>query len=1041
MHIILNSQVLAEKEKEAELFYKSSDSEDDMQPISFATRNIKKSSTTNEKMSSIDVKNTHIQDSQKNDTSNQTFHNETKTIQDDVPSDTSIVSEIDFSKVDHQKKNKEPSLLIENNSIHDNVSNTLLQQTDDVNKQNQKSGVSRKLFDTSFEDETNEDSDISLKRQETTEGRVETISLEKKEVINYKDKSEFKNMAENHTSEISQCDSEAVDIDGDKNWTAEDISNNINDEETNVTSINSNIIIQDGNKNEKMDKCDETNIASSQTITNFIDDVLSKIRNNSSTEECKDSDNPALDLPSSKFVDEPLISRKKLLPKLTSNSTVTLKGSPGMIIDLTNDEKSYGKGVNTLLDRFFCKHVINVKKQTNDKAEETEVHLQNTSNSSNSSPINESSSLPYNLPSNTDNPELNKPGAKLMRLKEDLKLQMTIKRNKEWRHKEIELREKEEKEREEWEEEKEESDYDLDGQEDQDSELSGESEPEENDIYIKDKKRSKCLFADDEAEVTDNEDSDAEETCSKNDIIQTKGNNKQFKQHNDSSEVETDQEEEEDVIDLDKDTENIKIGSESDESKDDDDINVCKNFGIFGNKKDNKKKQSTQESQDSDVINPSCSENDNNQVKNITILDVNTSETRYKDKDDLINEDKSDTSAQQQHPEVVARSRICKTPLTKKSMLDFVSPITQLSVLNTTLDSNNKDMLEKKGYSIDQKSVLMENTQSDGSSEYNRNKNISKKKLFDDSKETVDDEYLMRLCSGKFESIQRTDLDLFSQTNSELCSENTVNAKLIDREQLKNHEEEDENFQDVRLILDEDFNNSAKMRQVGASKLKMKIASSSDDDDDDDDDQLNETSKLKMKIVSSDDDDDQLEERDTFLKPRKRSAKRLHLSDSEEEDAQEEENEENKDDVDEEAEEQYVDYDSEENEMVIVPGKDIKKVAADFLEKEAELSESDWDSADEDERDLDKFEYEEGDDENMDEHEMKDQLDKIHKRYMKEILDEDKREVRLLQELLFEDGDLHVDGMGRERKFKWKNIGNKNVQGVPEVLQISQVAN
>lgn len=1024
------NQVLAEKEKEAEFFYKSSDSEDDMQPVSFASRNIKKSSTTNEKTSLIDVKNTHIQDSQKNDTSDQSFDNETKTVQDDVPLDTFIIAETDFSKVDHQ--NKESSLLIENSSI--DASNTLLEQTNNINKQNQKSGVSRKLFNTCFEDETNEVSDINLKRQETTEGKVETIitSLEKKEIINNKKKKSEFNMTENHTSEISQCDSEAVDIDGDKNSTAEtieDISSNMNDEEGNVTSINSNIIMQNGNEDKKTDKRDE-DIASSETITNFIDGVLSKIRNNPSTEECEDSDEPELDLPSSKCVAEPLIDRKKL-SKLTSNSTVTLKGSPGMIIDLTNDEKSYGKGVNTLLDRFFCKHVVNVKKQANDKTEETEVQVQNTSNASNSSPIDESS-LPYNLPSNIDNPELNKPGAKLMRLKEDLKLRMTIKRNKEWRHKEIELQEKEEKEMEEWEEEEE--DYDLDGQDDdQDSELSGESEPEENDIYIKDKKRNKCLFADDEAEVTDNEDSDAEETGDKNDIIQAKGNNKQFKQVDDgSSEIETDQEEEDDIIDSDKDVENIKIGSESDESKNDG-INVSKNFGIFENEKDKKKKQSTQESQerDSDIINPSCSENDNNQVRNI-ILDANMSETRHEDKDGLINEDKSDMSAQQQHPEVVARSQICKTPLTKKSMLDFVSPITQLSVLNTILDSSKK---EEKKYPIDRKSSSMENTESDGSTEYNnRNKNISKKKLFDDSKETVDDEYLMRLCSGKFdESTQRTDLDLFSQTNfSELRSENTklINAKLMDREQLGNHEEEDENSQDVRLILDEDSNNSAKMRQVGALKLKMKIASSSDDDDDDD--QLDETLKLRMKIASS--DDDQLEEKDTFLKPRKRSMKRFHLSDSEEEDEDNEENE--KDDVDEEAEEQYVDYDSEENEMVIVPGKDIKKVAADFLEKEAELSESDWDSADEDERDLDKLEYEEGDDEHMDEHEMKDQLDKIHRRYMKEMLDEDKREVRLLQELLFEDGDLHVDGMGRERKFKWKNIdklgNNTEMSQTPE---------
>lgn len=39
--------------------------------------------------------------------------------------------------------------------------------------------------------------------------------------------------------------------------------------------------------------------------------------------------------------------------------------------------------------------------------------------------------------------------------------------------------------------------------------------------------------------------------------------------------------------------------------------------------------------------------------------------------------------------------------------------------------------------------------------------------------------------------------------------------------------------------------------------------------------------------------------------------------------------------------------------------------------------------------------------------------------YSRQVLDQDNREVRLLQELLLEDGELH--GAGRERKFKWKN--------------------
>lgn len=38
------------------------------------------------------------------------------------------------------------------------------------------------------------------------------------------------------------------------------------------------------------------------------------------------------------------------------------------------------------------------------------------------------------------------------------------------------------------------------------------------------------------------------------------------------------------------------------------------------------------------------------------------------------------------------------------------------------------------------------------------------------------------------------------------------------------------------------------------------------------------------------------------------------------------------------------------------------------------------------------------------------------------MLDDDNREVKILQEMLLEDGELH--GTGRKRQFRWKNIGN-----------------
>jgi hypothetical protein len=51
---------------------------------------------------------------------------------------------------------------------------------------------------------------------------------------------------------------------------------------------------------------------------------------------------------------------------------------------------------------------------------------------------------------------------------------------------------------------------------------------------------------------------------------------------------------------------------------------------------------------------------------------------------------------------------------------------------------------------------------------------------------------------------------------------------------------------------------------------------------------------------------------------------------------------------------------------------------ADFFEDEAELSDSQWNSTDEDEQELDTLEFEEGDTETLDQRTLKEQLDKIH---------------------------------------------------------------
>ncbi|RMB91245.1 hypothetical protein DUI87_32382 [Hirundo rustica rustica] len=112
--------------------------------------------------------------------------------------------------------------------------------------------------------------------------------------------------------------------------------------------------------------------------------------------------------------------------------------------------------------------------------------------------------------------------------------------------------------------------------------------------------------------------------------------------------------------------------------------------------------------------------------------------------------------------------------------------------------------------------------------------------------------------------------------------------------------------------------------------------------------------------------------------------------------------------------------DEEEELLRHRPGLKKKLKLQDFMEEEAELSGSDVGSEDEyDGEDLNEYEEEIIDEELPDEAELGDQIQKLH---MKAMLDDDKRQLRLYQERYLLDGDLHSDGPGRTRRFRWKNI-------------------
>lgn len=258
-------------------------------------------------------------------------------------------------------------------------------------------------------------------------------------------------------------------------------------------------------------------------------------------------------------------------------------------------------------------------------------------------------------------------------------------------------------------------------------------------------------------------------------------------------------------------------------------------------------------------------------------------------------------------------------------------------------------------------------------------------------------------------SPQMMDDDFLDILSGRFATQSTSNLKVLESEVL----------QPLDGFRDSQFVSQVPVVEVAAEKV-----------------QLSEGHPRKLLDSSEDEaeatENDVRKQRRKSKKKRKQKIRKLEFSDDEDQedlehkgdlDATELEEEEDLEELEEceeeedEQEEVFVDYDSEENEVEVkMNKKKIIKAANKYVDEEAELSESEWGSADEDEKGLNKYDIELADEEQFDQNKLQEEVGRIHAR---KCLDDDIKNVKRIEDLLFTNEEQ--DGVGRERKFRWAN--------------------